>query len=95
MDNLDQAFFLHDQLAFNPRYETTSTKDDRQAVEDMYNDIKAGAPWDENLEGHRADMLVEIEAVLRSDSDEKLALINDIYHLRVLAYCETIVKYGA
>lgn len=92
MGNLDLALAAQDRASFNPPTKKTDVQEHLDKVYAEYRAIKDGKPWDENLEGYRADFLCEVEAILRSDSDEKLALINDSYYSNVLKYCHQLVK---
>lgn len=55
--------------------------------------LNNGALWDENLEHHRMDLMVDIEAILFDNEDDKLGRMKDKQWYYVNEYALHAVKY--
>lgn len=91
MGNLDRALQAQDSAMFNPADFVWTADQLERAKNRLYNQIMDGRFWDENLEGYRMDMFVDIERVILDKtmpSEEKMAEIRDIHHKAVMNFVE-------
>lgn len=89
MSTLDTALKAQDSQAFNG-YDNGSewnAFDIQRAKDNLYDAIMNGAPWDENLEGYRVDMLIDIERIMLDKDDDKLARIKDVMYVAITKHC--------
>ena len=49
--------------------------------------------WDENLEHHRMDLLIDLERILNDDEDDKIGRMHDVQYETITAFSRYAVEF--